>query len=358
MDNMDSLFRELRIEKSTEDKHLKIIQAKYTSLDPVYFIEGGNEFADLRAKLIRSGELEVLLSMIQRLLDVESIARHEQARELLLALMLNAQWHAGRIVPSDTWTSFKFPVAEYLRQTYLSYIFNSIGDIYAALNTLDYLPDLKKDESNVADRYLGIDTTANTLAWRMWNLGEALEPMAHAIISKQVNSIIHDPSISLRSKAFLAHTTGVYLSRFCNFKNAEVWLSRALVYSERADGTWTPRIVSALSYVNFKLDRKSLSHQQYKEALKHTTTHFGPAGWQLRLAETAVYHGYYDEGMAIGKSVRDWTREKGQTLYLVWSIIFLNKFFGAATDNEVTFARTYSAARKMRRAMAMLVEIE
>lgn len=322
------------------------------------FLNPVSEFISLRAKLIRSRNVSLLLEILEMVSKQSVNSNSDEVQEIADALKSNVRWHQGDKIFQRERPRCCSPVARSLQSIYQSYSLNTSGYVKESLLELSQLPKLDDTERTLLGAFLGLNPDAAVLGWKFWNLGELLQPISTLREVAAAKELVKGREADPRSVAFLCLSVGVFLQRFGNYSASRDWLKRGLVASDCSDGVWEARIYSALAQCEFHLGDVGRTRSHLELALKGRSKHFGPSGWQLRLCEVAFLLGKVRLGEDIVNEVLPWTIAHGEDLYYVWAVILKMKNNLGLDTAEMRRAYELAETRGMRRAVATFISCD
>lgn len=310
----------------------EIANARHLPASPEF--EG--RFSHLRFQLIRSGRLQALDSILQALLRKAISIGDERWLQLSQLLLKHNAWHSGDFRSLDdllTTVSAKSD-CYLLSRLFAGYYLNTAGYFSESFEVFTELLNTPSSKFKNESFHIGCDVKCACIEWRFWNRNEHL-----ALIDDLESDLIFVQSVidgqhvcDTKSKTRILLAVGVFFLSYYNYAASKFFLSLAFRVSSGERSQWYARIASGLSICEYYLGSHVRSFSFLQDAERRLDSHFGPAGWQLRVAYSHYLHGNKERANALCESIMRQTQQKKELGYFVWASIYRLEFTGALTQ--------------------------
>lgn len=271
--------------------------------------------------------------------SIDGILKNENNCDIsALKIILNDhwRWHAGEFNNINELFNInstdEFIIA--LSTMYKAFSFNTYGKLSESNSILD---DLFECETNIKEKvniYTGSSFNCSLHSWKIWNCVELQDYRSIFKSLKFANDLLLESSTTIKntSAAQLFLAVGVMFTHHRNYQVAFDFLNAAInILNENS--IWRPRVYSALSLLEFFKDKKKSLHY-LDAAIDGKEKHFGPMGWQLRIAESMFLHGRKNDAIGLLSEIYAGTIRKKENIYSLWAFIFDLYFRGEKLDSN------------------------
>jgi hypothetical protein len=283
-----------------------------------------------RHRMIRRGEYEKLNFTLCRWQRQAQALGLEAVAELCLLLLCHNSWHfPGPGLLNDQYRNYEWrywaPLAHFMTACHLNVGAHFIESFHL-LSTIPSIP-VSSQEEHLATQVLGSDLNLGILTWKFWNRNELLENVEIRADLRAV-SRIKAKSESNRDggmvQAMLA--LGVFYLNDGNYSTSLDYLQVAEHVAVETRSRMYPRVASALALVYEHLGNERRADVYFREANADIRHHFGPLGWQIRLAEFCGLRRDFAGAITRLQEIRRMTSIKGERGYNLWARIHEHEY--------------------------------
>lgn len=315
-----------------------------------------------RFELLRRRDYHTLGSILtflhRRALDLGDTDLLELAR----ILQRHNAWHTGELdtasqtdtpepITSSCWTA--------LDDALTGFQLNTLAQFTASTTRLERACSATPQARQAAQFFLGLDLIPICTAWKFWNRNELggddnlLDDLA---LTENVLRG-HTPATA-QTQLQLLLAIGIYYLNLRNYPLAKTYLTASYRASIGKPSRLYPRIASALALCELHLGNPADADAYYRDAAAGLPRHFGPTGWQLRLAEYRCATGDVKGALTLVEQIKASTAAKQEIAYNLWARIYQLDYQDELTltqrEGKELFAEAQS--RHMARACRYIVE--
>ncbi|OIN81180.1 hypothetical protein [Mycobacterium malmoense] len=314
-----------------------------------------------RFELLRRREYQTLGSILtllhRRALDLADTHLCELAR----ILQRHNAWHTGGLESGQADTPEPSTSACWaaLDDALTGFQLNTLAQFSESTTRLERACSATPQARQAAQFFLGLDLVPICTAWKFWNRNEIggddnlLDDLA------LTESVMRgDPAATAQTQLQLLLAIGIYYLNLRNYPVAKTYLIASYRASIGKPSRLYPRIASALALCELHLGNPADADAYYRDAAAGLPRHFGPTGWQLRLAEFRCARGDVEGALALVQQIKASTAAKQEIAYNLWARIYELDYRGrlalAEREGKGLFAEAQS--RHMARACRYIAE--
>lgn len=300
-----------------------------------------------RLRFIRSAEKSAYFSALSEILDRSDT---DDKTSLKAILTDHWRWHHGEYEGIDD--LFMHEAASHrvlaLQRTYRAFLLNTTGRLKESNELLAGLAEESSEVLAYLSDFMGESALSIINSWVTWNAVEMLDVSAFHYATVKCMDQLSDSRVLAKSKAQFCLAVGIGALRFENHQLARFFLDHA--HSLLPEGSiWLPRVASAKALLELSEGDEIHGRQWLDVARSGLPTHFGPMGWQLRIAEAHLRLNEQVQAIEIVESVLAHCLEKREHIYSGWARIFLMELMGDTPNkgNYFPFESPYSECHRL-----------
>ena len=329
----------------------EIIEAITKEKTIKHLLYTNSSFPEFRLRLISNGFVSDFQKVLETIYFKSLSLNENEITNLTQILLLNIYWHTGNLYKISNLKAIgnSFEETDYseLYKIYLAFIYNTIGCFEDSLALLNQIKIKSEEQRKKNELFLGVNMDVAVITWKIWNRNELMDYERMDYELSFIENSINNRKMSPKSQSLLLLSIAVLFLNQEKFYLAKNYLKIALENSIKCGGIWLPRIISALSICEYHLGNFNKSRKLLNQSINEIKNHFGPLGWQLRIAQSYFLHKHQQKALNLLFQVKESSKIKGEIVYNIWSKILIFEYSGGHIDN-LDIRKIFAHAKKIK----------
>ena len=288
----------------------------------------------------------VLATLHRRALDIGDTDLVELAR----LLQRHNAWHTGGLHASDLSAPDRTASTCWaaLDDALTGFQLNTLAQFRESTIRLERACSSTPEALRAAQFFLGLDLVPICTAWKFWNRNElgGEDKLVDDISLTESVMRGHIPATA-QTQLHLLLAIGIYYLNLRNYPAAKAYLIASYRASIGKTSRLYPRVASALALCELHLGNPAAAHTYYCDAAQGLPRHFGPTGWQLRLAEFRCARGDTEGALSLIRRVRVSTAAKQEIAYNLWARIYELDYQGGLAFSQRPGKELFAEAQSL-----------